>query len=99
MGKETLHSYLAHLEDTFLLRGISIATDSKRRRQVNPRKVYPIDTGLIPVFDRSGRDNLGHARETAVLLERQRRGAELVYVEDYGSSPGSPNTLHVNPVT
>ena len=33
--------------------------------------------GLIPVFDPIGRANLGHARETAVLLELERRGAPL----------------------
>jgi hypothetical protein len=46
----------------------------------NPRKVYPIDTGLIPIFDRSGKANLGHALETAVFLELVRRGAEVAYV-------------------
>ena len=40
---------------------------------VNPRKAYPIDMGLIPVFDPTGRANLGHALETAVLLELERR--------------------------
>lgn len=43
---------------------------------VNPRKAYPIDMGLIPVFDSTGRANEGHALETAVLLELQRRGAQ-----------------------
>lgn len=80
VGKDTLHGYLAHLEDAFLLRSLAIATDSERRRRVNPRKVYPIDTGLIPIFDRSGKANLGHALETAVLLELDRRGAETAYV-------------------
>ena len=47
---------------------------------VNPRKIYPIDSGLIPVFDRSGRANLGHALETCVLLELEWRGAEIAYV-------------------
>ena len=51
---------------------------------VNPRKVYPIDPGLIPVFDRSGRANLGHALETCVLLELERRGAEVAYVRTGG---------------
>jgi len=51
---------------------------------VNPRKVYPVDTGLIPVFARSGKTNLGHALETAVLLELQRRGAEAAYVRTEG---------------
>lgn len=67
-----------------MIRSVSIATDSERRRQVNPRKVYPVDTGLIPVFDRSGKANLGHALETAVLLELQRRGAEVAYVRTAG---------------
>ena len=47
---------------------------------VNPRKVYPIDPGIIPVFDRSGRANLGHALESTVLLELLRRGAEVSYI-------------------
>lgn len=80
VGKDTLHGYLDHLEDAFLLRSLAIATDSERRRRVNPRKVYPVDTGFIPIFDRSGKANLGHALETAVLLELDRRGAETAYV-------------------
>ncbi len=80
VGKETLHAFLAHLEDAFLLCTVDIATDSERRRQVNPRKVYPVDTGLIAVFDRSGKVNVGHALETAVLHALQRRGAQVHYV-------------------
>jgi predicted AAA+ superfamily ATPase len=80
VGKDTLHSYLAHLEDAFLLCSLDVATDSERRRQVNPRKVYPVDTGLTSVFDRSGKTNVGHALETAVLHELHRRGAQTNYV-------------------
>jgi len=80
VGKDTLHSYLAHLEDAFLLCSVELATDSERRRQVNPRKVYPVDTGLMALFDRSGKANVGHALETAVLHELQRAGAQVNYV-------------------
>ena len=80
VAKDTLHAYLSHLEDAFLIRAVYIATDSERRRMVNPRKIYPIDAGLIPVFDRSGKSNLGHSLETCVLLELERRGAEISYV-------------------
>jgi uncharacterized protein len=80
VGKDTLHSYLGYLEDAFLLRSLAIATDSERRRRVNPRKIYPIDTGLIPIFDRSGKANLGHRLETAVFLELVRCGADIAYV-------------------
>ena len=84
VGKDTLHSYLAHLEDAFLLSSLDLATDSERRRQVNPRKVYPVDTGLMALFDRSGKANVGHALETSVLHELLRRGAEVNYVRTLG---------------
>jgi hypothetical protein len=84
VGKDTLHRYLAHLEDAFLLCSVDLATDSERRRQVNPRKVYPVDTGLMALFDHSGKANLGHALETAVLHELHRRGAQVNYVRTAG---------------
>ncbi|MCY4484302.1 MAG: DUF4143 domain-containing protein [Spirochaetaceae bacterium] len=55
-------------------------SNSERQRMVNPRKAYPVDPGLIPVFDRSGRANVGHALETAVLIELERRRSEVTYV-------------------
>ena len=80
IAKDTLHIYLGYLEDAFLVRTVSMATDSERRRMVNPRKIYPIDPGLIPLFDRSGKPNIGHALETCIMLDLDRRGAEVGYV-------------------
>lgn len=69
------------MEDAFLLHTIPVATDSEKRRQVNPRKAYPADPALIPVFDRSGKANTGHALETTVFIELQRQRAEVAYVK------------------
>ncbi len=80
VAKDTLHEYLGYLEDAFLIRTVSMWSGSERQRMVNPRKAYPIDMGLIPVFDPTGRANSGHALETAVLLELERRGAQRFYV-------------------
>lgn len=80
VGKNTLHEYLAHVEDAFLVRTVSLHTASERQRMVNPRKAYPVDPGLIPVYERTGRANLGRALETAVFLELERRGCEIGYL-------------------
>ena len=80
VGKDTLHAYLAHLEDAFLIRVISLHTASERQRMVNPRKAYPVDPGLIAVYERSGHPNWGHALETVVFLELERRGYAMAYV-------------------
>lgn len=80
VGRDTLHEYMSYLQDCFLVRTVWMESSSERQRMVNPRKVYPIDPGLIPIYDRSGRSNQGHALETVVLLELERRGAEVTYV-------------------
>jgi uncharacterized protein len=79
-SKDTLHANVGHLEDAFLIHGVWLASDSERRRMSNPRKVYPADPGIIPIFDRSGRPQPGKALETAVLVELLRRGADVGYV-------------------
>jgi predicted AAA+ superfamily ATPase len=80
VSRDTIHQLIAHLEDCFLVRVTWMETTSERQRMVNPRKVHPVDPALIPVFDRSGTANTGHALETAVRLELERRGADIRYV-------------------
>lgn len=79
VAKDTLHAYLDHLQDAFLVRTLSMHSASERQRMVNPRKVYPVDPGLIPLYERVGREHRGRALETTVFLELERRG----YVVDW----------------
>lgn len=80
VGKDTLHAYLAFLEDAFLVRTVAMHSASERQRMVNPRKAYPVDPGLIALFERTGRTHAGRGLETALLLELERRGHETTYV-------------------
>jgi len=86
VGRESLYEMLDHLQDAFLLEAIPVATDSEKRRQVNPRKIYPADPALGPVFDRSRKPNLGHTLEVAVHNELRRRRAEVAYVKTKGGN-------------
>ena len=81
VAKDTVHALLGHLEDAFLLRPLALATESERRRNSNPRKLYPVDPGLAAAFDASGRPNTGHALETVVLHEADRRSVDVGYVK------------------
>jgi uncharacterized protein len=83
ISKDTMHQLLGFLEDCFLVRTVRVEAASERRRMVNPRKAYPVDPGLIPVFDRSRRTNLGHMLETAVQVELERRGMSVSYVRTH----------------
>jgi len=81
IAKDALHAMLGYLLDAFLLSAVPLATDSERQRNSNPRKLYPADPGFIKAFDASGRANLGHALETVVLNELERRSVEVSYVK------------------
>lgn len=81
IGKDAVHAMVGHLLDAFLISAVPLATESERQRNSNPRKIYPADPGLIGAFDASGRSNVGHALETAVLHELERRKAEVGYVK------------------
>lgn len=80
ISRDTVHQLLTHIEDCFLVRLVWMESNSERQRMVNPRKVYPVDHGLIPIYDRSGRSNQGHALENAVLIELERRRYSITYV-------------------
>jgi predicted AAA+ superfamily ATPase len=79
-------------------------TSGERQRQSNPRKAYPVDSGLVIAFDRSGKPDTGQALETAVLVELERRRCERSYVRtkdgyevDFLATPvtGRPGLIQV----
>lgn len=80
VGKDTLHEYLAHLEDSFLLSTIAVASASLRVRQTNPRKCYPADPALSAAVSFRASGDIGHLLETSVYLELRRRRCSVAYV-------------------
>ncbi len=101
VAKETLQAYVAYFEDAFLVRTLSMHSTSERQRLVNPRKSYPIDTGLISLYERAATTHRGRALETTVLLELERRGYTTSWLrvgEDWevdflAERPGDPPLL------
>lgn len=80
IAKDAVHALFGYLQDAFLINTVPLATESERQRNTNPRKVYPIDTGMIAAFDASGRSNVGHALECVVHDELARRKLVMGYV-------------------
>jgi hypothetical protein len=79
-GKDTLHEYLQHLEDAFLISGVFLDTPSERRRMVNPRKIYAADHGLVwASVPAGGAWGEGSALENLVFTELLRRGMQPAY--------------------
>lgn len=79
VSKATLHDYLSYLEDAYLIFPVPLYSESIRKVQTNPKKIYVIDTGLIAAYKTSFSDDLGHIFENCVYIELRRRGFEVYY--------------------
>ena len=80
VSKDSLHAWLDHVQDAFVFFAVPIHTDSERARQINPRKIYAVDPGLVTACARRGSADTGQLLETAVFVELRRESPELAYV-------------------
>ncbi len=72
VSKDTLYAMAGHLEDAYLFQATSIHSTSERVRQTNPRKIYPIDTGLAMAYMRASQRDIGKLLETATFMALRR---------------------------
>ena len=79
VGKDTLYSYLTYLEDAFLVFAIPLFTESLRRVQNSPKKIYAIDNALITANTFNLSENLGKLLENQVYLDLRRQGKKVFY--------------------
>lgn len=85
LAKDTLYSYLNYLEDAFLIFSVPIFTESLRRVQTTPKKIYAIDNGLIAANTFNLSENLGKLFENQVYLDLRRQNKKIFY---YHTSDG-----------
>ncbi len=78
-AKDTLYSYLAYLEDAFLIFTVPIFTESLRHVQTTPKKVFAIDNGLILANTFNLSSNFGKLLENQVYLDLRRQGKKIFY--------------------
>mgnify|MGYP002338697600 CR=1 FL=1 len=75
----TIINYVHYLANSFLLSPLSLYTYSLKKRAVNPKKIYAIDTGLIHANTLSFNDDLGRILENIVFIELCRHYKEIYY--------------------
>jgi len=78
VGKDTLYTYLDHLEEAFVVFPVQKWDRSLRVRSMNPSKIYVIDTGLAGRF--SVTPDRGKRLENAVFHHLHRQQRELYYL-------------------
>lgn len=78
-AKDTIYQYMEYIEDAFLAFSVPIFSESLRKMQVNPKKIYIVDNGLVHANRIGISDAKGNLFENQVYLDLRREGAEVFY--------------------
>lgn len=79
VGRSTVYDYLSYIEDAFLEFTIPVYSESVRKMQTNPKKLYAVDSGLVTAHQLALRLNYGRLFENLIYLDLRRRGDEIYY--------------------
>jgi predicted AAA+ superfamily ATPase len=81
IGKDDLYAFLRHLCEAFLIFQLPVWTRSEKKRQVNPKKIYAIDNGILDAYSTRITPDQGAFLENLVYLALRRQGLDLGYYE------------------
>lgn len=82
-SKRTISNYLGYLQEAFFLIANEKFAHSPRKRLMNPKKVYLVDTGFAALGG-SFSQNRGRILENLVAVELSRRGEQVRYFKGRG---------------
>jgi len=81
VGRSTVYEYLQYVNDAYLAFVVPMFSESVRKTQSNPRKIYAIDTGLSKAYTLSRSSNIGRLFENMIYLDLRRRGDEVHFYQ------------------
>lgn len=79
IGKDTLYTYLGYIEDAYLVFTVPLYSESIRKVETNPKKIYAVDSGLANVYSFTPNKNIGHLFENNIYLDLRRAGCDVYY--------------------
>lgn len=81
VAKDTIFNYIDYLEDAYLIGTVPLFTESLRRSQTSPKKIYVVDNGLIQANVVSNLENWGRFLENQVYLDLRRQNKNIFYYQ------------------
>ncbi len=79
LSRNRLYEYLEYFEDAYLLFSIPIFELSARKRQVNPSKIYCVDTGIINAYSIKPQTEASACLENATYICLRRQEYENIF--------------------
>lgn len=81
VSKDSVYQYMAYIEDAFLAFSVPIFSPSLRKIQVNPKKIYIVDNGLVCANSLGISNLFGSLFENQIYLDLRRSGKKIWYYQ------------------
>ncbi len=81
VSKNSLYEWLEYIEDAYCLFAVSCYDLSGKKASLKPKKIYPVDPGLITAFAVHPEMKLGASLETAVFCSLRAQTDKIYYYE------------------
>jgi predicted AAA+ superfamily ATPase len=81
IAKDDLYAFVRHLTDSYLLFQVPLWSRSEKKRQVNPKKMYVIDNGILDAYSTNITADHGAFLENLVFITLRRQGLDVGYYE------------------
>lgn len=79
LGSNVPQKYLEHLENVFFCFILNVYSQKVKEQVISPKKLYPVDTGLVNAVSFKVSENAGPLLELLVFIELKRRGHQIFY--------------------
>jgi hypothetical protein len=84
LSVDSVTEYVRCLQETFLAFAVPVLSYSVKAQQMNPKKIYCVDTGLRNFTGFRFSEDAGRLAENMVFTELRRRGGEIYYWKNGG---------------
>lgn len=75
LSTDSVVEYVRYLEEAFLVFSVPLFTFSVKKQEINPKKIYCVDTGIRNVKGFRFSDDYGRLAENLVFIELKRRNS------------------------
>jgi uncharacterized protein len=79
--KNSLYDYLDYMAEAYVFFKVPLHSPSKKARQINPVKIYTIDTGVINAMTFRLSNDYASLLENMVYMHLRRRGDTIKYIK------------------
>lgn len=81
VGKDSLYAFMIYFQDAYCIFSVPLYSFSLKKAELNPKKIYPVDPGLITAFTIKSHFDDAARLESLIFMHLRRQTEKIYYYE------------------